>query len=272
MNRFVLLLAAFAFASIASAANVALFADTAYVDYDPGNSDAEASNMQRALQRSNTVSTFIGVTAVEWTAALAGQDVLVIPEQENGDLAPALPPATITVIQNFVNGGGRLIVAEDYAATLFLNAVFGYTLVNSSGGTSTYDSVAAAGTPFTAGPASLPDNDAVNGMSIASLPAGAKCVYVSAPDCMMFTVTYGSGRISYLGWDWFDAQPVGSQDGGWNTLLVSAAAGVPTVYVAQSTAKALPVPTLAHGVQAMLALLLAALGAALLRRRAQAPR
>jgi hypothetical protein len=32
---------------------------------------------------------------------------------------------------------------------------------------------------------------------------------------------YGDGFVYVLGWDWYDAQPVGNEDGGWNHLLRS---------------------------------------------------
>src|SRR5262249_55922609 len=33
---------------------------------------------------------------------------------------------------------------------------------------------------------------------------------------------FGSGKIIFLGWNWYDAVPLGRQDGGWLTVLSSA--------------------------------------------------
>jgi hypothetical protein len=35
----------------------------------------------------------------------------------------------------------------------------------------------------------------------------------------VFVIPEGSGRIGVLGWDWYDAQPVGSADNGWVSVL-----------------------------------------------------
>ncbi|MBW8773348.1 MAG: hypothetical protein JF590_08685, partial [Gemmatimonadetes bacterium] len=35
----------------------------------------------------------------------------------------------------------------------------------------------------------------------------------------MFAVRQGAGWVIWLGWDWYDAAPVGSQDGGWLDIL-----------------------------------------------------
>jgi hypothetical protein len=228
--KLMLLAGATAFGMIgnANAASVALFADTAYVDYTPPSTSSEAYNMQVALTSfGNTVSTFTGLSAAAWTAALAGKQVLVIPEQERGSIAATpLPAATITAIQNFVNGGGTLIVADDYSNTFFLNAVFGYSIVRDGTGAVSTKTAAATGTVFAGGPATLPNNDATDGGSVtASLPAGAVCAYAAGTQCMVYQITRGAGKIYYFAWDFYDAAPNGTQDGGWLAVLRPAAAG-----------------------------------------------
>jgi hypothetical protein len=32
----------------------------------------------------------------------------------------------------------------------------------------------------------------------------------------------GSGNVILLGWDWYDAAPVGAEDGGWNAVFEAA--------------------------------------------------
>jgi hypothetical protein len=258
MKRLIAVLAVSIAAGAANAASVALFADTTYVDYSVGNSSSEASNMQAALQSvGNTVTPFVGTAVGAWTTALAGKQVLVIPEQEVSAIGPALPPATITAIDSFVTGGGTLIVAEDYRTPSFLNTVFGFSITTAGGAVGTLNVANAAGTRFAGGPATLPINNATNSNVTASLPAGAKCIYDAGANCTVWQVAHGSGLIVYLAWDFFDQVPVGTQDGGWNPVLFAAAG--PTV-------KAV-VPTLGEYQMAALALALAAAGALFLRRR-----
>ena len=262
MKRLIAVLAVSFAAGAANAASVALFADTAYVDYSVGSSSSEASNMQAALESvGNTVTPFVGTAVGAWTTALAGKQVLVIPEQEVGpSLGGALPPATITAVDTFVTGGGTLIVAEDYRTPSFVNAVFGFSVVAAGGGLSTLNATNAAGTAFAGGPATLPAPSATNSTTTASLPAGAKCIYDVGANCAVWQVAHGAGLIVYLGWDFYNEAPVGTQDGGWNSVLFAAAgAAGPAVQVA--------VPTLGEYQLAALALALAVAGALLLRRR-----
>ena len=252
----------------ATAANVALFADTTFIDYSPPSTSSEGYNMQVALAgMGHTVTTFTGTTAAEWSAALAGQQILVIPEQENGEIAGALPPATITVIQNFVNGGGNLIIASDYQSTLLLNAVFGYTLVLDGSGAISNITGAAAGTAFAGGPASLADNNATSGgVNTASLPGAGVCAYDVGTECMVFQIAQGSGTIESLAYDYFNAAPNGTQDGGWLEALRLASGGTgggpggPALH---------PVPVMPMSGLVLLGLMLAATAAFTLRRSAK---
>jgi hypothetical protein len=259
MKRLIAVLAVSLAAGAANAANVALFADTTYVDYNVGNSSSEASNMQAALASvGNAVTPFVGTDVGSWTTALAGKQVLVIPEQEKGpSLGGALPPATITAIDTFVTGGGTLIVAEDYRTPSFVNAVFGFSVVEAGGGVGTLNAANAAGTRFAGGPPTLPVNNATNSNVTASLPAGAKCIYDAGANCTVWQVAHGAGLIVYLAWDFYNQAPVGTQDGGWNNVLFAAAG--PTVQAV--------VPTLGEYALAALALVLAAAGGLMLRRR-----
>jgi len=220
----------------ANAANIALFSDTGYIDYDPTFTDSgsEGSNLQATLQAAgHTVTPFTGTTTAAWSAALAGADILVIPEQEHGSIYPDLEPGAVTAIQNFVAAGGGLLITEDYGN--FLNSVFGYSITSAGNNEPyLYNASAAAGTAFEGGPASLPYNDDTD--SYTGLPGSASCIYQSVGgECAVFRITQGSGQIVSLGFDWYDAAPIGSQDNGWIAVMenaasqVSAPIGVPTM-------------------------------------------
>ncbi len=267
MKRWMIILIAGLFGTAANAANVALFADTGYVDYDPGNSSSEASNMQAVLRATgNSVHPFTGVTGADWTTALSGQQVLVIPEQEHGSIGGAMDSAAKTAVTNFVNAGGTLIVAEDYVTPKFLDTVFGFALDGTYSETSTLDSAAAAGTAFAGGPPALPINNATGGYTDASLPSGAKCIYGDGTYCMVFQYNYGAGKIVYLAYDWYSSTPVGTQDGGWNCVLLRAAAGSSCTGALFYTDTSTPIPTLDPQALLAMMLVLAALAAVALRR------
>lgn len=226
---FVLLVGLFALAlgwpANALAADVVVFDDPAYVD-TVGGAFSESDTIQASLAaQGHTVTAFTGTSAAAWTAALAGKNALVIPEQESGSLGSALPAATILVIQGFVSAGGGVVVSDDYRGTL--NAIFGFSLVGGGGSTSTLTG-AAAGTQFATGPASIPGNNATASFTTASLPPGSTSVYAFGANTVVALMPFGSGKIVHLGWDWFNAQPLGSQDGGWLAVLGSAVTEVGT--------------------------------------------
>lgn len=247
----------------ANAANIALFSDTNYIDYDPTftDSDSEGSNLQATLEAAgHTVTPFTGTTAAEWSAALAGADILVIPEQENGAIAPDLEVGAVTAIQNFVAGGGGLLITDDYED--FLNDVFGYSIVNTGGGDDpySYNAAAAAGTAFEGGPASLPYNNDTE--SFNTLPGSASCIYESGSgNCAVILITEGSGQIISLGYDWYDAAPIGAQDSGWIPTADNAAAQL------ASGAGAVSVPTMNEWGKMALVLFFGIASMLLIRRR-----
>lgn len=223
------LTAALLVACVCSAARadlVAVFDNAAYVDTS-GGTTAESDTLQASLTSlGHTVSTFTGITASAFAAAGAGADVLVIPELENGNLIAALDATAKAAIAAYVAGGGALIMmgVEGQSRDVdFLNGVFGFSLVAEGTGTDRIRNAAAtAGTIFDSPPDTLPQHIA-NGFSGAkrsSLPPGALDFYTDGANItQVFAADYGVGRIGFLGWDWFEAKPLGAFDGGWLTTL-----------------------------------------------------
>ena len=226
--------------SVVDAAQVALFMNGTYVDIDDEGElcEAEANNLQITIESfgGHTIVPFTGITDADFTAALAGSQVLVIPELEEGDLAPALSPAAITVINDFVEQGGVLLTfgSSDLEAQNLLNAVFGFSL-DIDGPTGTASKTAeAAGTIFADGPATIPSNDGTGAILGSSLPAEAINVYNfndGVDDGSMLAILpFGSGQAIFFGWDWYGSTPPGGpgddceggQDGGWQSLLATA--------------------------------------------------
>lgn len=204
---------------------VALLANTKYLDFDPTHADtgAEGSNMELTLSnRGIPVTTFTDVSAAELPKAFVGKDVVVLPEFENTDLTPDLDAAAQDVLRTYVAAGGTLIVNFSTDTNL-LNTVFGFSLTNGGGVASNLDGPKALATPFARGPSSLATNDATSGITMTSLPLGARAVYNDGTNALVAVIPFGVGKIVYLGWDWFfDAGDPATAKEAWFQVLDAA--------------------------------------------------
>ena len=202
-------------------ANVAVFDNGLYVD-TIGGPGSESDTIQASLvSLGHTVTTFTGLSAGDFTTALAGKDLLVIPEIESSDLAVALSPAAKSVIASYVSGGGGLVISADSLTrdVNFLNQVFGFSIADSSSVGNANLTPAATNTAFAFGPAVLQALSVTNGVFAGSLPAGSKSIYEIGGETVVGLIPYGSGEIAYMGWDWTNAAPIGVQDNGWLGVL-----------------------------------------------------
>lgn len=261
-----------ALAAAAQATDVALFFNPTYVDTTSPPPNAEGQNFKAALELEGfTVTTFTGITAADINAAVSGKQVLAFPELEVRDLSPDLSSDAGFAIAFFVNNqGGTLIVCNqgDGDPLAVINEAFfgGFhmTAVSVSGPINI--TAAADGTPFAGGPATLPVNNKTTAVLASSLPDSAKIIYADANGNGVVVLIpptgglTGGGNIVILGWDWFDAVPIGAQDGGWNDLLK----------VAASITGTAAIPTLSEWALIVMAALLVLFGLRGLRRRAAA--
>ncbi|HTN54531.1 MAG TPA: hypothetical protein VML50_19130 [Anaeromyxobacter sp.] len=230
----------------AGTVSAALFVNTNYAQYASGDPTAEASNARAALVGMKIpVEEFVGTSAAEIDQAVAGKSVLVFPDQENGSLALDLDPAAAAAIEEFVDGGGTLVVLGSNQAGLDLvNAIFGFHLTASSPSPVAVEPFslvesAATTTPFAGGPATLLVGEEVDGVLEASLPAAARVIYEDAsgdpgdptaspaipptPAAAILTeIPFFSGRVVLVGYGFHDAKPVGFIDGGWLQVLETA--------------------------------------------------
>jgi len=216
-------------------ASVVVFFNDTYVDTSSASPNAEADNIRASLvSLGHTVTTFTtGIAATDWTTALAGKQVLVMPEQRLSpapELGNVLSTAAKTVIKNFVlNGGGLIINAtQQNLDQWFLNKIFGFA----PGGDGQYtgnwrlESTAAAGTAFCGAQSSLfanADTQIIFTTAVSAVPGG-KSIYVdplpyAADHSIVSILPYGSGEVVILGWDWDSAAPNGSVNGGWLNIL-----------------------------------------------------
>lgn len=202
--------------------SVGVFDHPSFVDTG-GGTTAESDNVQASLQ-------FLGYTVATFTniaSGLAGRQVVLIPELENGDLAAALTAADRTALQGFVSGGGTLIVHGTVTLTraaALINTILASSVTEQreTDGVVYQRSGAAAGTPFADDAATLAAMNGSSALVTASLPSGALPIYTNGTRSMVAVLPQGTGRLVFLGWDWFDAAPVGVQNGGWLTVLQSA--------------------------------------------------
>src|SRR5690349_656104 len=191
---------------------VAVFMDPTLVQVDPGNSDAEGSNVFAeiaALGYSPTA--FNPDDASAFASAIKGKRTVVVPElelmDEGGELG--VDAATASAVRSYVNGGGTIVFLAGYTGVPAANQLFGWSLELGSWDSSvfTLNSDAAAGTPFAGGPASLDyadGSDAVYMGEGATLPAGAKAIYTTdMGDAVVFVAPVGKGRVVILGYDWY---------------------------------------------------------------------
>jgi len=190
---------------------VALFTNSTYVDYVPGNADHEAS----ALHDSYTalgidVRTF---SSLDFAGDLSDAWILALPEL-NGDLAAAMTSSQRNALYNFVAGGGTLMIHGGFYNTSFLNTLWGYALVLGGGAAPFARAGGATGTVFAAGPASLNSLSATSLIDDLTLPVGSIIMYQAVAagtnDSPLFVIPYGSGQIIWIGWDWFRAPPSGT--------------------------------------------------------------
>lgn len=202
---------------------VALLANSNFVEYDTALYDYEASEMEHTLRHLGVPVTLVtDVDSTSLAAALGGAGALVIPEQEGSNaLADSLSAGALALIVDWVDStGGLLIVCPDDKGRDLLDSLFGYTL-NGGGNQNNYalSASAAAGTAFAGGPAVVWDNDGTYTVDEGSLPGGAHAVYQEATDVVVTVIPRGRGAVVLLGWDWYNAFPHGSQDGGWIETL-----------------------------------------------------
>jgi hypothetical protein len=212
----------------ATAAVVSVFDDPIYVDTS-GGPFAESDNVQASLSfLGHAVNPFVGITASDFATAIDASDALLFPELEKRLLGPDLSASAKSTLTDYVASGGSLIInggsfGVGPSATEFLNTVFGFSLMSTSlppDTSSNLNTIDAAGTAFAGGPANVPHNNGTYPL-ISSLPAGTLVIYVDPGSTAISVaiIPFSAGQIIFLGWDWFNAAPVGGADGGWLEIL-----------------------------------------------------
>jgi len=221
-----------------------IFANSTYVDYidDSDNTDVghEVNNLVATLSSLGFNShTFIDIDAEEIESVLndAGETgILIIPEleadgseeedeEDEDTLNDVLSDEAKELISDWVYyDGGALIVCDPSSGSMLeiLNSIFGFELEPS--GVSepiTLTEAGLASSIFESASSTIEDNNATSCVLTSSLPEGGTTIYVGDDETqsVVTLINYGLGSILILGWDWYDAEPIGVRDNGWIDVL-----------------------------------------------------
>lgn len=202
--------------------HVAFLYDSAYVQIDTSDVGAEGSNLALAFEGAGfdvvRITTFDSASVA---SALINADLFVVPEQENGSLTSGPAPA-LDLLKTWVQQGGRLVLMGDDGgnAADLMNTEFGFQVASACClDEAGFNHRLASVSPFAGGPDSLGNEDATTWLFADSLPTGSKKVYGIADSITVALLPAGSGRIAYLGWDWYNGQPNGSAGASWLALI-----------------------------------------------------
>jgi hypothetical protein len=200
--------------------SVALLMNPSFVEYDTADYAAEASEIEFTLRRFGiAVTPLIAYDSASVAAALTQNRVLILPEQEIRPLVVSLTLGAKEVLRRFVDStGGVLVLSNDFngRGLRLLDTLFGYAI---GPGFSEFNYPLASGstgTPFAGGPTLVWDNDGTYALDPTSLPAAARIIYQGAGGgVVVAAIPQGRGTVVILCWDFYNAEPHGSQDGGW---------------------------------------------------------
>ncbi|MBX2811715.1 MAG: PEGA domain-containing protein [Myxococcales bacterium] len=200
-----------------------------FTDFQEGNRESEASNIWTTLQGLGYEPSGVELASMSqvyknrrWIRGL------IIPEMESGkvsDIRKSLGRAR-KFIYSYVAKGGTLIMSlatPKFSGSMhFLRDVFGWKNLKSQGsvGKGLLISDIAQSLRISALPEVLENNGDTDVVVRDSLPRGARILYADeAGHAMVSVLPLRRGRVVLLGWDWYDALPTGTNDGGWTEVL-----------------------------------------------------
>jgi hypothetical protein len=195
----------------------------------------EAYNVYQTLSNWGYECTLLRTNAIaEWRAALDSVQVLIFPEPGEAGRPRAADPieylglGLVNQVRTFVALGGLFVQLGDNLTVI--PHVFSADW--KPGGSSQEPSVptaARSSSVFSDCAYSLAGIDLVYHYNH-SINSSA-CLQYKAGDgqgCTLMRTTYGEGVVTWIGFDWYMARPVGTQDSGWLQVLSSALSEAPT--------------------------------------------
>jgi hypothetical protein len=170
----------------------------------------------------------------DWRAALDDAQMLIFPEPgeigraRSGDPLDYLGLAVINQVRMFVAVGGLFVQLGDNLTVV----PYVFNLDWTPGGSSQDPSVptrARASSVFANCTYSLAGIDLVYHYNV-SVNSSACLQYKAGTNngCTIMRTTYGQGVVTWIGFDWYQARPVGTQDSGWLQVLQRALSEAPS--------------------------------------------
>jgi hypothetical protein len=208
-------------------ASIAVFDNPNYTDSAGSGSSAKSLEALLSAQ-GHDVFTFSGFSATDFVGA-SSKGIILIPDfNETSNLKEDMPPEAKGAIAQLVQSGVGLI-GIGWGGYNFLN----FTLYDdqfastSTTGPSTKRAGDAAGTAYVNAPEILDQaQGAIN--PYAFTPAGARLLYEDKDQGVtVLTAPYGNGTYAFLGWNFQNAIPNGTMDGGWADVLQKSIVAVP---------------------------------------------
>jgi hypothetical protein len=201
-----------------------------YVDYREnvnGSVSREPNNLIAFMDSVGiSYTTFTDISASSFASFSGG--FLLIPEIEEDDLNPDLTIGARASIESFVDNGGTLIMFHPSNGDVpeVLNAVFGFSLDANGGSDEPISLTEIGSTIFPSASSTLTDLSATSSIVTSTLPENSITIYEGdgVNQSVVTLIPYGDGKIYVLGWDWFDAPPIGgegTEGEEWNSLLES---------------------------------------------------
>lgn len=155
---------------------------------------------------------------ISWSSTTAS--VLLLPELFH---SVALEDAQRRALDSWIHAGGHLISCGDWFGHngRFLNVAFGWTLQGTL--TSHRPSRSRYCSIFCKGPDVLEWSSSLSCFAARSLPSGATAAYGTNSSVCAFTTRRGEGRVTYLGFNWYNASGASGSDrearAGWTDVL-----------------------------------------------------
>ncbi|CAO1661878.1 hypothetical protein NYA30BAC_01419 [Halomonas sp. NYA30] len=132
-------------------------------------------------------------------------------ENEGPSNTDFLPVSAQATLRNWVSDGGVIMMTGTGGSddTDFLNLIFDWDLTTQSGYSWELNSNNAAGTPFEDGPANLTNLSATDAIGKGTVSSFTP-VYGTDDNATVATMSYGTGTVIFLGYDYFNAGIAGT--------------------------------------------------------------
>lgn len=208
---------------------IRIFINTNYVDYreNVGVSVSREPNNLMAFMDSAGLyyETFTDISESSFASFSGG--FILIPEIEEDNLNPDLTSGARTAIESFVDNGGTFIVFHPGNGDVpeVLNAVFGFS-IDTNDPDEPISLTQDGENLFPGESSTLASLSATSSIDTSTLPENSITIYEGdgANQSVVAMIPYGGGKIYVLGWDWYDAPPIGGEGSAgeeWNSLLES---------------------------------------------------